>query len=227
SRVVLALGSNLGDRLAALQGALDALADPDALRLLAVSPVYETAPVGGPEQDDYLNAVAVAETVLAPEALLARAQQVEKEFHRVRDVRWGPRTLDVDIIDYAALVRTDPELTLPHPRAHERAFVLRPWADIDPAAVLPGRGAVRDLLAGVADQEVRRRDDLVLRVPRRVPRATTAATAGYVLPAGGCRWRLPRSPGPSCFWWCGKPTPAWCCCRGRRFLRWRCWRSGS
>ena len=148
SRVVLALGSNLGDRLAALQGALDALADPDALRLLAVSPVYETAPVGGPEQDDYLNAVAV------------------KEFHRVRDVRWGPRTLDVDIIDYAALVRTDPELTLPHPRAHERAFVLRPWADIDPAAVLPGRGAVRDLLAGVADQEVRRRDDLVLRVPR-------------------------------------------------------------
>jgi len=74
--------------------------------------------------------------------------------------------LDVDIIDYAALVRTDPELTLPHPRAHERAFVLRPWADIDPAAVLPGRGAVRDLLAGVADQEVRRRDDLVLRVPR-------------------------------------------------------------
>jgi 2-amino-4-hydroxy-6-hydroxymethyldihydropteridine diphosphokinase len=166
SRVVLALGSNLGDRLAALQGALDALADPDALRLLAVSPVYETAPVGGPEQDDYLNAVAVAETVLAPEALLARAQQVEKEFHRVRDVRWGPRTLDVDIIDYAALVRTDPELTLPHPRAHERAFVLRPWADIDPAAVLPGRGAVRDLLAGVADQEVRRRDDLLLRVPR-------------------------------------------------------------
>lgn len=166
SRVVLALGSNLGDRMAALQGALDALATPATLRLLDVSPVYETAPVGGPEQDDYLNAVAVAETVLSPQALLARVHDVEKEFHRVRDVRWGPRTLDVDIIDYAALVRTDPQLTLPHPRAHERAFVLRPWADIDPDATIPGRGAVRDLLANVADQAVRRRDDLVLQVPR-------------------------------------------------------------
>lgn len=133
---------------------------------MALSPVYETAPVGGPEQDDYLNAVAVAETLLTPEALLERVQEVERAFHRVREVRWGPRTLDVDVIAYDGLVRTDPELTLPHPRAHERAFVLRPWADIDPDAEITGRGAVRDLLAGVADQELRRRDDLVLRVPR-------------------------------------------------------------
>ncbi|HLU96571.1 MAG TPA: 2-amino-4-hydroxy-6-hydroxymethyldihydropteridine diphosphokinase [Thermobifida alba] len=166
SRVVLALGSNLGDRLGILQGAVDTLFAPGPLRPVALSPVYETAPVGGPEQDDYLNAVAVAETLLTPEALLERVQEVERAFHRVREVRWGPRTLDVDVIAYDGLVRTDPELTLPHPRAHERAFVLRPWADIDPDAEITGRGAVRDLLAGVADQELRRRDDLVLRVPR-------------------------------------------------------------
>lgn len=165
-RVVLALGSNLGDRLGILQGAVDTLFAPGPLRLVALSPVYETAPVGGPEQDDYLNAVAVAETLLTPEALLERVQEVERAFHRVREVRWGPRTLDVDVIAYDGLVRTDPALTLPHPRAHERAFVLRPWADIDPDAEIAGRGAVRDLLAGVADQELRRRDDLVLRVPR-------------------------------------------------------------
>lgn len=165
-RVVLALGSNLGDRLGILQGAVDTLFAPGPLRPVALSPVYETAPVGGPEQDDYLNAVAVAETLLTPEALLERVQEVERAFHRVREVRWGPRTLDVDVIAYDGLVRTDPELTLPHPRAHERAFVLRPWADIDPDAEIAGRGAVRDLLAGVADQELRRRDDLVLRVPR-------------------------------------------------------------
>lgn len=166
SRVVLALGSNLGDRLGILQGAVDTLFAPGPLRPVALSPVYETAPVGGPEQDDYLNAVAVADTLLTPEALLERVQEVERAFHRVREVRWGPRTLDVDVIAYDGLVRTDPELTLPHPRAHERAFVLRPWADIDPDAEITGRGAVRDLLAGVADQELRRRDDLVLRVPR-------------------------------------------------------------
>lgn len=166
SRVVLALGSNLGDRLGILQGAVDTLFAPGPLRPVALSPVYETAPVGGPEQDDYLNAVAVAETLLTPEALLERVQEVERAFHRVREVRWGPRTLDVDVIAYDGLVRTDPALTLPHPRAHERAFVLRPWADIDPDAEIAGRGAVRDLLAGVADQELRRRDDLVLRVPR-------------------------------------------------------------
>lgn len=166
SRVVLALGSNLGDRLGILQGAVDTLFAPGPLRPVALSPVYETAPVGGPEQDDYLNAVAVADTLLTPEALLERVQEVERAFHRVREVRWGPRTLDVDVIAYDGLVRTDPALTLPHPRAHERAFVLRPWADIDPDAEIAGRGAVRDLLAGVADQELRRRDDLVLRVPR-------------------------------------------------------------
>ncbi|GAB3211332.1 2-amino-4-hydroxy-6-hydroxymethyldihydropteridine diphosphokinase [Marinactinospora thermotolerans] len=163
-RTVLALGSNLGDRMAMLQGAVDALFEPPGLTLVAVSPVYETAPVGGPDQGPYLNAVVVADTVFGPELLLERTQGAEEAFERVRDVRWGPRTLDVDIITYGDLTSDDPRLQLPHPRAHERAFVLRPWFDVAPDAVLPGRGAVRDLLAGVGDQELSRRDDLVLRV---------------------------------------------------------------
>ncbi|MDA2809734.1 2-amino-4-hydroxy-6-hydroxymethyldihydropteridine diphosphokinase [Nocardiopsis sp. RSe5-2] len=167
---VLALGSNMGDRMATLQGAVDALVGPGAapgLTAAAVSPVYETAPVGGPEQGPYLNAVLVADCALAPHGLLARTQEVEKRFHRVREVRWGPRTLDVDIIALGDELSGDPDLTLPHPRAHERAFVLRPWADADPGAVLPGRGPVADLLAAVADQEADRRDDLELVLPGR------------------------------------------------------------
>ncbi|WP_017622680.1 2-amino-4-hydroxy-6-hydroxymethyldihydropteridine diphosphokinase [Nocardiopsis chromatogenes] len=167
---VLALGSNMGDRMATLQGAVDALAGPGSapgLTAAAVSPVYETAPVGGPEQGPYLNAVLIADCALAPHELLARTQEAEKRFHRVREVRWGPRTLDVDIIALGDELSADPDLTLPHPRAHERAFVLRPWADADPGAVLPGRGPVADLLAAVADQEADRRDDLRLVLPGR------------------------------------------------------------
>ncbi|MDA0563561.1 2-amino-4-hydroxy-6-hydroxymethyldihydropteridine diphosphokinase [Streptomonospora sp. S1-112] len=164
-RVVLALGSNLGDRMAALQGGVDALFEARPLVPRAVSPVYETAPVGGPEQGPFLNAVVAADTALPAEAVLERALAVEEAFQRVREVRWGPRTLDIDIIAVAGERSDDPRLTLPHPRAHERAFVLAPWADVDPAAEIPGRGAVRDLLAAVADQELRRRDDLELRLP--------------------------------------------------------------
>ncbi|MFC7329259.1 2-amino-4-hydroxy-6-hydroxymethyldihydropteridine diphosphokinase [Marinactinospora rubrisoli] len=164
-RVVLSLGSNLGQRMDNLQGALDSLFDARGLRFVAASPVYETAPVGGPEQGPYLNAIVVADTLLGPQTLLERAQSVEEAFERVRDVRWGPRTLDVDIIVYGDEVSDDPDLTLPHPHAHERAFVLRPWADVDPEARIPGRGSVRDLLTAVRHQEVHRRDDLVLQVP--------------------------------------------------------------
>ena len=116
--------------------------------MLAVSPVYETAPVGGPAQPDYLNAVLVIETGLAPRDLLAATQRIEADFGRVRAERFGPRTLDIDIVSFAGDVSDDPVLTLPHPRAHERAFVLAPWHDLDPAASLPGRGAVAALLAG-------------------------------------------------------------------------------
>ncbi|RNL81995.1 2-amino-4-hydroxy-6-hydroxymethyldihydropteridine diphosphokinase [Halostreptopolyspora alba] len=166
-RAVLSLGSNLGERMEHLQGAVDALFDADGLTPVALSPVYETAPVGGPEQGAFLNAIVVADSTLGPDLLLERAQNVELAFHRERAQRWGPRTLDVDIIAYGDEVRDSPELTLPHPRAHERAFVLSPWTDVEPEATIPGKGNARELLGGpgVAEQRMRRRDDLVLRVP--------------------------------------------------------------
>jgi 2-amino-4-hydroxy-6-hydroxymethyldihydropteridine diphosphokinase len=163
--VVFALGSNQGDRLAMLQGALDALAATPGLRLVAVSPVYETEPVGGPEQDDYLNAVVICEGSQRPRDLLARAQQIEEAAGRVRDVRWGPRTLDVDLVAVDGVTVDEPDLTVPHPRARERGFVLVPWRDVDPTAELPDAGPVADLLAGLDTAGVRRRDDLAL-VPR-------------------------------------------------------------
>jgi len=163
--VVLALGSNLGDRLDNLQGALDALLDSPGLSFLAVSPVYETTPVGGPDQPDYLNAVLVAETSLSARTILERAQGVEDVFQRTREETWGPRTLDVDVIVYGDEVSDDPELILPHPRAHERAFVLAPWHDVDPSAEIPGRGRVAELLAVAGPYGVRRSADAVLRAP--------------------------------------------------------------
>jgi 2-amino-4-hydroxy-6-hydroxymethyldihydropteridine diphosphokinase len=163
--VVLALGSNLGDRLANLQDGIDALAAEPGLEDVTVSPVYETIPVGGPAQPDYLNAVLVAATTLPARAILDRGQAAEAALHRVRQVRWGPRTLDVDVIVYGHESSDDPELTLPHPRAHERAFVLAPWHDVDPEAVIPGRGRVADLLAAAGSAGLRRRPDVTLRPP--------------------------------------------------------------
>ena len=146
---VLALGSNLGDRLDILQGAVRAVASIPELTVVAASPVYETVPVGGPAQPDYLNAVLLARTTLSPRDLLGRLHEVEAAFDRVREVRWGPRTLDIDIITYEGVASDDPELTLPHPRAHERSFVLVPWHDVDPEAVLPGYGPVSGLIRGL------------------------------------------------------------------------------
>ena len=162
---VLALGSNLGARQQELQRAVDQLAATPGLRVTAVSPVYETDPVGGPDQPDYLNAVVLAETDLPAGDLLRRAHAIEAAARRTREVRWGPRTLDVDIIAYGDEVSADPALTLPHPRARERAFVLAPWRDADPDAELPGYGPVAALLAAVGGQGVRRRDDITLRRP--------------------------------------------------------------
>jgi 2-amino-4-hydroxy-6-hydroxymethyldihydropteridine diphosphokinase len=153
---VLSLGSNIGDRLDILQGAVNAIAGIPGVLITAVSPVYETAPVGGPEQPDYLNAVLRIRTTLAPRDLLAELNAVEAAFDRVRLVRWGPRTLDIDIITYEGERSDDPELTLPHPRAHERAFVLAPWHDADPAATLPGHGPVAGLLAVAGNEGIRR-----------------------------------------------------------------------
>jgi 2-amino-4-hydroxy-6-hydroxymethyldihydropteridine diphosphokinase len=165
TRVTIALGSNLGQRLENLQGGLDALFDAPGLALVAVSPVYQTAPLGGPQQPDYLNAVLIATTTLPAHAVLERCHGVEAVFGRVREEVWGPRTLDLDIVAYGDVVSNDPELTLPHPRAHERAFVLAPWNDIDPDAEIPGWGQVSDLLAKIGSADIRRLDDAVLQTP--------------------------------------------------------------
>jgi 2-amino-4-hydroxy-6-hydroxymethyldihydropteridine diphosphokinase len=166
--VVLALGSNLGDRQDILQGAVDAIVGLPGVRVTAVSPVYETVPVGGPAQPDYLNAIVLADAARPARELLDRLHEIEAAFDRVRMVRWGPRTLDIDVIDFGGERSDDPELTLPHPRAHERAFVLGPWRDVDPDAALPGRGPVADLLAE-ADRSGLRRSDLSLVIPEGQP----------------------------------------------------------
>ncbi|KQW09561.1 2-amino-4-hydroxy-6-hydroxymethyldihydropteridine diphosphokinase [Streptomyces sp. Root369] len=167
-RAVLSLGSNLGNRLETLQGAIDALEDTPGVRIKAVSPVYETQPwgVAADSQPSYFNAVVVLKTTLPPSSLLERAHAVEEAFNRVRDERWGPRTLDVDIVAYAEMVSDDPVLTLPHPRAHERAFVLVPWHDVEPEAQLPGRGPVAELLDTVTRNGVEPRKDLELQLPQ-------------------------------------------------------------
>jgi 2-amino-4-hydroxy-6-hydroxymethyldihydropteridine diphosphokinase len=150
--IVLALGSNLGDRLANLQDGMAVLCG-GGLHCTAVSAVFQTAPVGGPAQDDYLNAVLLADSALPAAEILARCQLAEAALGRVRTIRWGPRTLDVDVIAVGHEVSADPGLTLPHPRAHERAFVLAPWLDVAPDAALPGHGSVARLLAAAPDRD--------------------------------------------------------------------------
>jgi 2-amino-4-hydroxy-6-hydroxymethyldihydropteridine diphosphokinase len=168
--VVLSLGSNLGDRLANLRRAVRLLCADGQLDGTAVSGVYETDPVGGPPQDDYLNAVLLGVTALPGPEILRRGQAAEAALDRVREQRWGPRTLDVDVIALGAEVSSDPALTLPHPRAAQRAFVLVPWLEIAPDAVLPGRGRAADLLAAIGTAGVRRVPGAVLELPGREPR---------------------------------------------------------
>lgn len=161
-KATLSLGSNLGDRLGYLQGALDALSKATGTHIHSVSAVYETDPVGGPDQGEYLNAVVVLKTILSPQQLLAVAQQIETDANRVREVHWGPRTLDIDILAMDSEVIDTEDLVLPHPRAHERAFVLLPWSMLDPNFVIPGRASVESLLAQVGSAGVRLREDLKL-----------------------------------------------------------------
>ena len=146
---VLSLGSNLDDRLASLQFAVDSLLADARVRSLVASPVYETDPLGGPEQGRYLNAVVVFETEMDGIDVLELAHTIEDARGRVRHERWGPRTLDVDVIALGDEVSNSTSLTLPHPRAAERAFVLVPWNDIDTDAQIPIRGRVAELLADV------------------------------------------------------------------------------
>jgi 2-amino-4-hydroxy-6-hydroxymethyldihydropteridine diphosphokinase len=149
----VAFGANLGEPAETLRAAAVALGRQSGVDLVAGSPIYRTRPIGPPGQPDYANAVARVETTLTADALLDALHAVESEFGRVRDVRWGPRTLDLDLIWYEGEERADERLTLPHPRAHEREFVLRPLADLDPELVLRGRRA-GDWLAGLDAQGV-------------------------------------------------------------------------
>ncbi|EOM78268.1 2-amino-4-hydroxy-6-hydroxymethyldihydropteridine diphosphokinase [Rhodococcus rhodnii] len=157
TRAVLSIGSNIGDAAAHLQSAVDGLAP----HVVAVSHVYRTAPWGGVEQADFLNAVLVVDDDAAScRDWLTRAQALEAAADRVRDVRWGPRTLDVDVVSCTDgdrdVISADPELTLPHPRAHERAFVLLPWLDVEPDAVLAVDGRevpIARLAAEVPDRD--------------------------------------------------------------------------
>ena len=164
--VALALGSNMGDRAAILQGAVGDLATVDGVHVIAISRTYETDPVGGPEQDPYLNAVVVVLTDLDPWGLLAATQSIEQHWHRTREVRWGPRTLDIDILAIDTETVDSDDLVVPHPRAHERGFVLVPWADVAPGAVIPGKGRVADLAEAIGADGVRV-TDVALTVPER------------------------------------------------------------
>lgn len=165
-RAVLALGANLGERMGSLQGAVDAIADTPDVWVTAVSPVYETEPVDcPPDSDTFLNAVVLIDTTLAASRLMDRALAIEDAFERERsDVHNAPRTLDVDLIVVGDRRSDEDALRLPHPRAGERAFVLRPWYDVDPDAEIPDRGTVAELLE-LADQSgLKLRDDLALEI---------------------------------------------------------------
>ncbi len=162
-KVVYSLGSNLGDRLNNLQGAVDALRDTPDVIVVDISSVYETDPVGGPEESpSFLNLVVVAETTLEPRTLLERALAIEDAYGRERGEKWAPRTLDVDLIMVGNTSSDTDDLRLPHPLAAERAFVLLPWLEIDAKGEIPGVGKVADLAGRVSGDGVVRRDDLLI-----------------------------------------------------------------
>lgn len=137
---VLGLGANLGHPRRTLADVIAALVEEPGVEVVGVSGLWRTAAVGGPEQPAYANAVVLVETALTPAEILALAHRLEEAAGRVRKVRWGPRTLDVDVLDVEGVTSTDPQLTVPHPRAHERAFVLVPWAEVAPEWVLTPAG---------------------------------------------------------------------------------------
>lgn len=144
-KAVIALGANIGDPEEQMQIAIALL--QGSLELIAISSIIKTAPVGGPSQPDYLNAVCIAESELSASELLGLLQGIEKSLGRVREERWGPRTIDLDLIQYGTILSAADELTLPHPRAHERRFVLEPWFEIEPDAILLTHGKISELLA--------------------------------------------------------------------------------
>jgi 2-amino-4-hydroxy-6-hydroxymethyldihydropteridine diphosphokinase len=143
-KAVISLGANVGDPKANLDLAVGLLRE--ATEVIAVSSYLQTKPVGGPEQPDYLNAVAIVESELPAKDLLALLNGIETAMGRTREIHWGPRVIDLDLIQYGGLLVQDEKLTLPHPRAHERRFVLAPWFEIEPEAILLTHGRISDLL---------------------------------------------------------------------------------
>jgi 2-amino-4-hydroxy-6-hydroxymethyldihydropteridine diphosphokinase len=143
-KAVVALGANLEEPRKAIELAIELL--KQAADVTAVSSMYETEPVGGPEQENYINAVLILESELPAADLLSLLHGIEKSMGRVRDVRWGPRVIDLDLIQYGTLLSESEDLTLPHPRAHERRFVLEPWHEIEPDAILLTQGRIDQLL---------------------------------------------------------------------------------
>jgi len=143
-KAVISLGANVGDPKANLDLAVALLRE--ATDVIVVSSYLQTKPVGGPEQPDYLNAVAIVESELPAKELLALLNGIETAMGRTREIHWGPRVIDLDLIQYGGLLVQDEKLTLPHPRAHERRFVLAPWFEIEPEAILLTHGRISDLL---------------------------------------------------------------------------------
>lgn len=150
TRVVLALGSNLGDRKKTIKGAIRAIGKTKKIKVLKKSSLLETTAVSADGEDQsqpkYLNAVVIIETSLSAKELHQKTQEIENSFGRVRLARWAPRTLDIDIITFGSELIETKSLIVPHPRAHERVFVLAPWLEVDPEAFIPGRGPISALL---------------------------------------------------------------------------------
>ena len=153
-RAYVALGANLGAAAATVSAAATALAEIPQTSLVVVSSLYQTAPLGLKNQPDFINAVAAVDTALSPQALLESLFALEARFGRSRSVPNAPRTLDLDLLLYGEIRLDEAQLTLPHPRLHQRSFVLMPLAEIAPDCLIPGRGGVRDLLDGCRDQRI-------------------------------------------------------------------------
>ena len=150
TRAYVGLGANLGDREATIERALELLAEEEGVAVVAVSALRETEPVGVTEQPRFLNGAVALETALSAQVLLETLLGIERSLGRVRTgARWGPRTIDLDLLVYGSEVLDEPGLHVPHPRLHERRFALEPLAELDPALEIPGRGRVSDLLAGL------------------------------------------------------------------------------
>jgi 2-amino-4-hydroxy-6-hydroxymethyldihydropteridine diphosphokinase len=166
-RAALALGSNLGDRLDYLQAAVDAITESPGIVPVAVSSVYETEPVGTrTDQPKFLNAVLIVDTSLPPRSLFERCKAAEDAFGRSRKEPKGPRTLDLDLLAVGSYTINDPDLIVPHPQFAERAFVLIPWAEVDPDFEVPGHGRVADIRDASKDEhEVHRLDDVAIELP--------------------------------------------------------------